>query len=186
MVNEKDEKLIDSNELAKILHVTPRTVQLLAEQGVITCQKIGKKNRYDLYNAVYEYNEHYAKKASDKISSSEGKKIDEETRLKRAKADMAELELEEIKGSLHAAEDVENITTDLVMCIRSALLTLPGILAVDMAETTSAAEASEIIKKAVCDILEELANYEYNPEEYKHRVRERQGWKNKDDEDKDS
>ncbi len=185
MINENNEKIIDSSELAKILGITARTVQILAGQGVITCQKTGKKNRYNLYTAVHEYIEYYAKKAGKKISSFEERKLDEEIRLKRAKADMAEMELEEIRGSLHAAEDVENATTDLVMCIRSALLTLPGMLAVDVAETTSAAEASEIIKKAVCDILEELANYKYNPEEYKRRARERQGWKNRDREDED-
>lgn len=41
---------------------------------------------------------------------------------------MAELVLNEIKGSLHSAEDVEKVTTDLVICTRSALLTLPGML----------------------------------------------------------
>lgn len=183
---EKDEKLINSKELARILGIEERTVQLLAKQGVITYQKMGNKNRYDLYRVIQEYVSYCAKKTTKKISSLEERKLDEEIRLKQMKADMAELELNEIKGSLHSAEDVEKVTTDLVLCIRSALLTLPGMLAVDIAETTSAAEASEIIKKAVHSILEELANYEYDPEEYKRRVRERQGWLNNGEEDESS
>lgn len=182
----KDEKMITSEELAKILGISKRTVQTLAQQGVITCQKTGNKNRYDIYIAVKEYIDYCAQKTTRTFASLEEMKLSEEIRLKQTKADMAELELEEIKGNLHSAEDVEAVTTDLVLCIRSALLALPGMLAVDVAEATSAAEASEIIKKTVYSILEELANYEYDPEEYKRRVRERQGWLNNGEEDESS
>ena len=173
----KYEKMITSEELAKILGISKRTVQALAQQGVITCQKTGSKNRYDLHVVVKEYLEYLAKKTVSVSAPNEGRKLEEEVRLKRAKADMAELELEEIKSGLLSAEDVKDATTDLIMCIRSAVLTLPGILAPKLAETDSATEASEIIKKAVYGVLDGLANYEYDPEEYKRRVREKQGWK---------
>ena len=62
-----------------------------------------------------------------------------------------------------------------MICL-SSLLSLPGRLGVDVATVSSAAECSEVIKKAVCEVLDDLSHYEYNPEEYKKRVRERQGW----------
>lgn len=178
-------KLISSRELSLIIGITERTVQTLAKNGFITCQKEGSKNRYNLYQAVQEYIVYCAKKEEKVFSSLEEEKMNEEVRLKRAKADAAELELNELRGSLHSAEDVEKITTDLVLFVRSVLLSLPGMLAMDIVEAKDANEASEIIKKAVCNILEELAGYEYDPNEYRRRVRERQGWMNDREEDED-
>lgn len=176
MKTEKNVKLITSKELAEIIGIAERTVQTLAKEGHLTCQKVGKYNRYNLYQVVQEYMIYQAQKEGRAFASLEEKKLYEETRLKQAKADVAELELNELKGSLHSAEDVEKITTDLVLTVRSGLLSLPGRLAIDVAETEDAAEASEIIKSAVYSLLEELANYKYDPEEYRRRMRERQGW----------
>lgn len=185
MKTEENVKLITSKELARIVGVTERTVQTLVKEGHLTCQKVGKYNRYNLYKVVQEYVAYQAKKKDRVFSSLEEKKLYEEIRLKQTKADIAELEMNELKGSLHAAEDVEKITTDLVIAVRSGLLSLPGKLAVDVVEAKDAAEASEIIKKEVCSLLEELANYEYDPEEYRRRVREKKGWKDEKDTDGD-
>ena len=102
--------------------------------------------------------------------------MQEDIRFKKAKADMMELNLEELEGRLHNAEDVESMTTDMILTVRSALLAMPGKLGVEVAEISDKMECSEVIKKCVYDILEDLSRYEYNPEEYKKRVRERQGW----------
>lgn len=166
--------------------VTERTVQTLAKEGHLTYQKVGQYNRYNLYQVVQEYVAYQAKKEDRVFSSLEEKKLIEEIRLKQAKADAAELELNELRGSLHAAEDVEKITTDLVLSVRSGLLSLPGMLAVDVVEAKDAAEASEIIKGAVYSLLEELAGYEYDPEKYRQRVRERQGWANDNSREEDA
>ena len=62
-------------------------------------------------------------------------------------------------------------------------MALAGRIAVDAANTTTAAEASELIKKECHHILNELANYRYDPEAYKRRVRDRQGWRELEDDD---
>lgn len=179
----KGVKFISSKELARIVGVTEKTIQNLAKEGVITYEREKNRNKYNLYQAVQEYIEYRAKKETKKFSSLEEEKAYEEIRLKRAKADAAELELNELKGSLHSAIDVEKITTDLVLSVRSGLLALPGMLAIDVADTKNASEASEVIKNAVCHLLEELADYEYNSEEYRKRARERKGWMNDREED---
>ena len=89
---------------------------------------------------------------------------------------MAELELRELQGSLHAAEDVENMTTDLVLVIRSSFLALPGKVSAELSEMTDARDVSERLKVEVFDILKDLSTYEYDPDEYRKRVRERKGW----------
>ena len=168
--------MVSSGELSKIIGKTDRTIQLLAKDGIIKAEKIKNKNQYNLYTVIQEYIDYLEKKGRQNFSSLEEEKTNEEIRYKRAKADMMELELKELNGQMHRAEDVEEMTTDLVLAVRSSLLSLPGRLGVDVATVSSAAECSEVIKKAVCEVLDDLSHYEYNPEEYKKRVRERQGW----------
>ncbi len=98
-----------------------RTVQKLTKDGTLTCEKKKNKNLYNLYTVVREYCDYVAKLGKKKISSVEEEKALEEVRIKRAKAELAELEMQELKGKLHAAEDVEQMTSDLVMVIRSSL-----------------------------------------------------------------
>ena len=95
------------------------------------------------------------------------------------------LQLNELEGKMHRSEDVEAVMTDLVYAIRSMLIALPGRLAVDVSSVTSAQEASEVIKKEVYKILNELSEYKYNPEEYARRVREREGWTNRADDEEE-
>ena len=173
----EQKKMVSSGELAKVLGKSERTIQMLAKAGTITCEKIKNKNQYNLYTVVQEYIDDFANRDSVEVSSMDEAKVREEVRYKRAKADMMELELKELDGQMHSAEDVESMTTDLVLAIRSALLSLPGRLGVDVASQETAAECSETIKKAIYEVLEELSRYEYNPEEYRKRVRDRQGWK---------
>lgn len=172
----EQQKMISSGEVGKIIGKTARTVQMLTESGTLTCVKERNRNRYNLYEVIQEYIEYCTKRSMPKGSSLEEEKTFEEIRFKRAKADKMELELAELEGRMHSAEDVENLTTDLVLCIRSSLLSLPGRLGVDVAGIENAAECSEIIKKAVCEILEDLGRYEYDPEDYRKRVRERKGF----------
>lgn len=172
---EKSEKMISSQEVADIIGKTSRNVQLLAKEGVLTCEKNGSRNLYNLYTVIREYCDYIAKTTRKEFSSSEEEKAYEDIRIKRAKAEMAELELKELKGSLHAAEDVEAMTTDLVLVIRSSFLALPGRLSAELAEMEDPSEISERLKKEIFDILGDLSNYEYDPEEYRKRARERRG-----------
>lgn len=181
----EQKKMVSSGELAKVLGKSERTIQMLAKAGSITYEKSKNKNLYNLYTVVQEYIESLTKRELQEVSSIEEAKTREEVRYKRAKADMMELELKELDGQMHSAEDVESMTTELVLAVRSALLSLPGRLGVDVAEITSAAECSEVIKRAICEILEDLSRYSYDPEEYKKRVRERQGWKELQSDDED-
>ncbi len=179
-----------SAQVAKVFRMTSKNVQRLTADGVIETVETPKGRRYDWDKTV----EMYVAYLSDKAHGREKKQSDAEletekksaeARYKKAKADMAELELKELRGELHRASDVEAITTDHVMALRSMLMSMPGKVAVDMAAIKTAPEAAERMKKEVHFILDSLADYRYNPDEYKQRVRERQGWneRNGDDED---
>ena len=63
--------------------------------------------------------------------------------------------------------------TDHVLFLRSMLMAMPGKLAVDLAGDHTAAEQAERVKKEVYYILNQAADYRYDPAEYAKRVRER-------------
>ena len=173
------ENLQTSQVIAKIFGVSTRRVEQLKTEGVIKGQ--GKPTKYDLLPTIQAYIKYLSDKANGRekkeaTAQLETEKLTAEKRIKTAKAEMAELELKELKGELHRASDVEAITTDHVMFVRSMLMALPGKLAVDLAAINTAPEAADRIKREVYSILERLADYRYDPEEYKERVRERQGW----------
>ena len=77
---------------------------------------------------------------------------------------------------MHRSEDVAAMTEDLIYTVRDSLLALPGRLAVDVAGTSTAAEAAEIVKREVYAVMKDLAQYQYDPAKYAERVRERMDW----------
>lgn len=74
--------------------------------------------------------------------------------MKASKATIAKLEADELKGTMHRAEDVAALTEDLVYTIRGALNALPGRLAVDVAAVSTPAEASEVIPVVLSGLKE--------------------------------
>lgn len=185
MAESYKQNLQKTQVIAKLFGLTVRRVQQLTQEGVIS-QVDGKG--YDLLPTIQRYIKYlqdkaYGREEKAQMVDLETEKLNAEIDLKRSKARMAELELKELEGKMHRSEDVEAMTTDLVLNIRSMLMALPGLLAVDLANINTAAEASERIKEAVNDILEELSNYKYDPKEYQKRVRERQGWKHEQEDE---
>ena len=182
------ENLQSTQVIAKIFGVSTRRVEQLKAEGVIRGQ--GKPTKYDLLPTIQAYIKYLSDKANGREKKEtdaqlETEKLTAEKRIKMAKAEMAELELKEMKGELHRASDVEAITTDHVLFLRSMLMALPGKLAVDVAALSSAPECADRIKQEIYSVLNACANYRYDPDEYKKRVRERQGWNERHGEEGD-
>lgn len=171
--------------IAKIFGVTTRRVEQLKSEGIIQGQ--GHPTKYDLLPTIQVYirflsDKAYGREKKEVMADLEREKLQAEAEIKKAKAEAAQLELKELKGKLHKAEDVEAITTDHVLFLRSMLMAMPGKLAVDCANCKTAAEAAERIKREVYYILDRLTEFRYDPEEYAKRVRERRGWGGENDE----
>lgn len=176
---EAAQNLQSTQVIAKIFGVSTRRVEQLKTEGIIKGQ--GKPTKYDLLPTIQAYIRYLSDKANgrekkQKDATLETEKLEAEKRIKTAKAIKAEIELKELQGKMHRAEDVEAIMTDHVFFLRSMLMAMPGKLAVDLAGTHTAAEQADRVKQEVYYILENLAGYKYDPEEYKKRVMERQGW----------
>ena len=161
---------ISTTELAAILGVTARRVQQMAQDGTIVPVRRGY---FQLGDAVQRYINFLSKpqicEAEQKLETA---KRQSEAQLKLSKAQLAKMEVEELKGKLHRSEDVEGFTEDLIYTIRAALLSL------DVTAAQSPAEAAEIIRKEVHKVMRELAAYHYDPEKYAEKVNERRDWSN--------
>lgn len=175
MANTKitSETEVSTSELACVLGITGRNIRQLVEDGQL--EKVD--GHFILSDSVQRY----------VAFKSKGEKDDEEQRLDKArrtaevtlrasKAQIAKMEADELRGKMHRSEDVAAMTEDLVYTIRGSLMALPGRLAVDVAAAVTPAEAAEIIRKEIHALMRELANYQYDPEKYEERVRERRKW----------
>ena len=176
-------KPVTTRELAEVFGVTIARISQLRKDGVLSGE--GSPLKYDLPASVQAYvswavDSAKARKPED--VDAERKKLQAEADYKEAKARQEELKLAELEGRMHSAEDVEAATTQLVYAVRSAMLAMPGRIAVDVVGKT-AAEASEIVRREVFAALESLSEYEYDPTAYADMVRERKGWQPDDGED---
>lgn len=181
MAETKKQNLQSSAIIAKLFGVTERRVQQLAKEGVIPAAQ-QRPYKFDLLPTVQSYIKHLSDKANGKEQKStdtvqaEADKLRAEADLKQSKAKIADMQLKELEGKMHRSEDVEAMTNDLVYTVRSMIMALPGRLAMDVVQLTNANEASALIRSECYKILNELADYKYDPEAYQRRVRDREGW----------
>lgn len=165
---------VSTSELACVLGITGRRIRQLAEDGVLERAGQGK---FNLCKSVKRYIDYLTREVVDEDKAKmERAKSQSEITLKASKAEIAHLEMKELQGKMHRSEDVAAMTEDLVFTIRSMLVALPGRLAIDAAAAATPAEASEVIRKEVFAVMEELSKYKYDPKKYEERVRERRNW----------
>lgn len=163
-------------DVCSLIGKSNQWVGQLTSQGTIFKKNTSHGAMYELLPNMRAYIEMLSARAEDKDSNvleAEQKKRDADAKLKTAKASIAMVQAKELLGKMHRSEDVMEITQDLVYTIRGALLALPGRVAVEAAAAQTAAEASEIIRKEVFKVMEELSGYQYNAAKYEERVRER-------------
>lgn len=168
------ETTVSLSELAVVLGITSKQVRNLVEDGIIVQNE---KNTYPLAKNVQAYlNFRSNKMPSEADIKFETARRGAELKLKAAKADRAKLEADELKGTMHRAEDVKTITENILYSVRNGLTAMPGRLAVDVVQCSTAAEAYEVIKKEVHALMKEFAAYRYDPELYAEEVRKRMEW----------
>lgn len=173
------ETMVKPVELAAVLGLTGRRIRQLTEDGMFR----KTDGAYNLAESVQAYIRQATKETSDEDRKIDQSKRKAEMMLKASKAQVAKLEAEELAGKMHRADDVEAIMDDMIFTIRDALMALPGRLAVDAAAAGSPAEASDVIRREVHKIMTELADYQYDPEKFEERVRERMEWSMNDDDE---
>lgn len=147
--------------ISSLLDISERRVQQLSKAGVIPKAARG---RYELIGSVRGYIRHLR----DLNLKGEAGNADygtERARLVKAKADLAEMEASQMRGDLLSAPDVKVAWTEIVALMRARLLVLPDKIAPVVHETTSLNQAKDVIKKAIHEVLTEIAetNVEITP-----------------------
>jgi phage terminase Nu1 subunit (DNA packaging protein) len=176
---------------ADICAMTGKTNQWIGEltkQGILNKEATQNGSLYELRRNIRAYCEMLearVKETDEEAERLDADKAKAETQIKQARAVIAIMEANELKGKMHRSEDVQAITEDLVYAIRSLLIALPGRLAVDVAEAEDAAETATIIRNEVHKLMEELSNYRYDPKRYEERVRERKSWEALEDDEEE-
>lgn len=181
MAENPKQNLQSTDIIAKLFELDVRRVQQLAKEGILPAAS-QRPYKFDLLPTVKAYIRYLRDRANGKEAKTadtvkaEADKLRAEADLKQSKAKIAELQLKELEGKMHRSEDVEALTNDLVYTARSMIMALPGRLAMDVVQAGSANEASALIRTECYKILDELAGYQYDPEAYRRRVRDREGW----------
>lgn len=181
MAENTKQNIQSTDIIAKLFDLDVRRVQQLAKEGILPAAS-QRPYKFDLLPTVKAYIRYLRDRANGKEAKTadtvkaEADKLRAEADLKQSKAKIAELQLKELEGKMHRSEDVEALTNDLVYTARSMIMALPGRLAMDVVQAGSANEASALIRTECYKILDELAGYQYDPEAYRRRVRDREGW----------
>ena len=150
--------------IARLFNKSARRIQQLTQDGILPTIETPEGRRYDLVPTIKRYIAYLDELASNKPAQSlqekQAKKLDADIKYKEAKAGKAKLELDELKGIMHRAEDIDKLTNELVFAVRSMLLALPGRVAMDLAAINTAPEVSKYMAEHVAALLDELATHE--------------------------
>jgi len=141
-------------EVAEHLDLTSVRIHDLFNENVL--MRSGKSGGQDVDDCRVRYIRYLRGLARGKNTNS-GDLNEERTRLTKAQADRAELELQEKEGDLISSDVIKTIWSDYVANVRSKLLALPSKLGHLTQAAESYAEAEAIIKEAVYECLEELS-----------------------------
>lgn len=139
--------------IARLLDLSERRVQQLSREGVIPKAERGQ---YDLIGSVRGY-VRYLREQASKAQAGAPDYAAERARFIRARADLAEMEAEEKRGALIAAEEIEAAWIAVLALLRTRLLALPDRLAPQVFEQSTVGDTRNLIRMTIREVLDDLA-----------------------------
>lgn len=152
---------VNQKELAGILGLSDRRIrQLIQDFGLFSAFEAGGKRqkRYNLEKCVQEYIEYKISEETGKGASKD--KEEAQTKHEEIKIKISQLKLRRLKRELHAAEDVEDFLTEMLVAFRARLLVIPqkiGPLAVGESDEN---KIIELLEREIFETLETLSEYD--------------------------
>lgn len=144
--------------IAKLLDMTPRRVQQLANEGIIPKPK--DRGQYEIVPCVVGYIKHI----KGMLNGEAGDLASEKTRLTRAQAEKTEIETARLKGELVSLAGAERGWSALVGAFRAKMLTLPP-RASPVVVNKKEREVEQILTDMVYEALAELSNWKPDDDE---------------------
>lgn len=139
--------------IAKILGLTERRVQQLADEG--TVRRVGP-NAYDLVASVQGYVKFWRDRAEGRSGATE---LDHEkllkTRLDRRKK---ELEVQEMEGELIRVEHFEQVLSETLASLRRNLRNLPGAIATMLVGLEDARDVQDVLTRSIDDAMRSIVD----------------------------
>lgn len=171
--------------IAEALDLKKSRINELVNNGVL--HPIGGNPRkYVLREALHAYIGYLRGRidpSRQEQAAIETARLKADTAYKMARANTAQLELQELEGKMHRSEDVQAAFEGFAYTVRSTLLAMPGRESVDLAQEgyitrDQAASVAKLLQKHTHEAMSELSEYHYDPDFYAQRVSEREGWTN--------
>lgn len=147
-------KLYDAKAVARFLDVSERRVRQLRDEKVIAEARPGL---YDLIDTNHRYINYLRKRNPESEET-----IDyntERAKLVRAKRKNEEYELQLKERTLHSAEDIEAVMTDMLVNFKSRLMAIPSKMAPVLCKKTDKAEIFALLKEHIDEALMELSDF---------------------------
>lgn len=143
---------ISTSDLAAVVGKTSRWIRQLTAEKVL---KQSGRGKYLLAEAIQTYILHVSGGAKE-----DGKPTytDHKTEHERIKAEKAALELEQMKGNLHAASDVSQLLSDLILTTKSRMLGVPSRIATEC-DKEPADVVESVVRREIETALAALAKY---------------------------
>ena len=148
------EKEVQTGELAAIVGKSDRWIRQLVKENILHQVSRGK---FTLGKAVQSYIEHAS---GGKEDDKKPRFIDHKTEHERIKSEKAALELAQMRGELHASEDVETVMSDMLTAFRQKILALPTKLAPQLAGIEDINVIKGRLASALHEALAELSDYD--------------------------
>lgn len=147
-------KLYTVKAVADWLDLTETRVRQLRKEKIITEYRPGL---FDLKTVNHEYINYLRKNNPDESA------IDynaERARLIKVKRENQELELKIRKKDVHRTEEIELVLSTVLVTFKTRLMAIPAKLSPDLAVKKDKAEIFRLLKTAVDEALEELADFD--------------------------
>lgn len=146
--------IVRTGELAAIIGKSDRWIRQLTTDGILTQVSRGK---YVLGDAVQDYAKHITGEVED---NDKPKLVEHRTEHMRIKAEMAALELEELRGNLHHTSDITEVWGELLVEFRKLILVLPPKMAGELAYMSDAKSIRDLLTSELTATLRLLAQYD--------------------------
>ncbi len=143
--------MVNAKTMAKIMDLSERRINQLVSEGVIGKEPDGQ---YNVMQVIVDY---YKNKSGVEAGINYEQ---EHAMLEKIKRETAEIELAELKGEVHRAEDVKLALCGMIITCRNKLLAMPAMVAKKLVNQSNQNVIMDILTKEVKFALNELAEYD--------------------------
>lgn len=148
-------KLYTVKAIASWLDMTERNVRQLVQKNAITEYRPGLFRLKETIHAYINFLRNKNPEHEENLDYTT-----ERAKMVRTKREAAELELALRKNELHQSEDIELIMTDMLLRFRTKLMSIPAKQSPILAEKTDQKAIFKILKTAIDEALDELADFD--------------------------